>query len=349
MGRLLEPLLGIDVPIVLGPFGGMSSVALTAAVSNAGGLGSYGLYGYGAARIAETAEQLRAATDRPFALNLWIPTGDEVGADVDVAPALAMVAPLYAELGLDLPAAAPQRFLVDVEEQLEAVREARPAAVSFVFGMPDVATVAALREDDIRIIGTATTVAEARAIAEAGADAVVATGAEAGGHRVSFLADAEASLVGTFALVPQVADAISLPVVAAGGIADRRGVAAALALGAHGVQVGTAFLRTAQSGASPAHRAALGRVAGDGTVLTRAVTGRLARGIPNRLVRLVEEAGEVLPFPAQAWVLQPVRTEALRRGWGDLQSLWAGQGAPLARLDDATEVFAELAEGLPER
>ncbi len=347
MTNRLAALLGIDLPLVLGPFGGMSSVALTATVSGAGGLGSFGLYGYDAARIGETAAGLRAATDRPFALNLWVPTGEEATPDLDTRAALEVAAPLYAELGLELPTAAPERFLVDFDEQLAAVLDARPAVASFVFGMPDAASVEALHERGIRVIGTATTVAEARAIQAAGADIVAATGAEAGGHRVSFLRPAEASLIGTFALVPQVVDAVDVPVVVAGGISDRRGVAAAFALGADGVQVGTAFLRTTQSAASPAHREALQQVTDDGTVLTRAVTGRLARGIPNRLVRLVEEAGVILPFPAQAWVLQPVRAEALRRGWGDLQSLWAGQSAPLARWDDASDVVAELAAGVP--
>ena len=154
-------LLDLDVPIVLGPFGGMSSVALTAAVSEAGGLGSYGLYGYGAERIADTAAQLRAATDRPFALNLWVPIGDEVEpGDVDLGPALELVAPLYAELGLALPTAAPERFLPDFDEQFEAALEARPAFLSFVFGIPDAAALAEAKARGIRIIGTATTVAE---------------------------------------------------------------------------------------------------------------------------------------------------------------------------------------------
>lgn len=348
MQNRLTAALGTDVPLVLGPFGGMSSVDLAATVSDAGGLGSFGLYGYDPERIAQTVAALRSATERPFALNLWVPIGDEAQpGDVDLDAALALVAPLYAELDLPLPDAPPARFLVGFDEQFDAVLTAAPPIVSFVFGMPDPEAVAALRGRGIRIIATATTVAEAVAVTEAGADVVVATGAEAGGHRVSFLAPAEDSLVGTFSLVPQVVDAVDVPVIAAGGIADRRGVAAALALGADGVQVGTAFLRTAASAASPAHRAALSAVTDHGTVLTRTVTGRLARGIPNRLVRLVEEAGAILPFPAQAWVLQSVRAEALRRGWGDLQSLWAGQSAPLARLDDADAVFAELAAGLP--
>ncbi|HET8928653.1 MAG TPA: nitronate monooxygenase [Microbacterium sp.] len=345
MPNPLADLLGISTPIVLGPFGGMSSIALTAGVSEAGGLGSYGLYGYDPERIAQTAAQLRAATDRPFALNLWVPVGDEVGPDeVDLTAALEIVAPLYAELGLALPEL-PAR-VPDFPAQLQAVLDARPAVASFVYGLPDAAAIRAAHDRGIRIVGTATTVAEAVRITEGGADAVVATGLEAGGHRVSFDRPAEESLIGGLALIPQVADAVDIPVIAAGGIADRRGVAAALALGASGVQVGTAFLRTRQSAATDAHRAAVGEVAERGTVLTRAVTGRLARGIPNRLIRLVEEAGLALPFPAQGWLLGPVRTEALRRGIGDLQSLWAGQSAPLARHDDIGDVFAELAAGI---
>lgn len=339
-------LLGLDAPIVLGPFGGMSSVGLAALVSDAGGLGSFGLFGYAGDRIADTVAQLRTATDRPFAVNLWVPTADEARPGTDLSGPLAAVAPLYDELGIAPPTTQPGRFGVDIDEQLRAVLEARPPVLSFVFGMPSAAVVDEARARGIRIVGTATTVAEAVAIERAGADAVVATGFEAGGHRVSFQRAAADALVGTFALVPQVADAVGIPVIAAGGIADRRGVAAAFALGASGVQVGTAFLRTRQSAASDAHRAALGQIAADDTVLTRAVTGRLARGIRNRLVETLE-ACDIAPFPAQSWVVGPVRTEANRRGLGELQSLWAGQAAPLARHDDAHDVFAELAAGLP--
>lgn len=339
-------LLGVDVPLVLGPFGGMSSIALTALVSEAGGLGSYGLFGYAPDRIADTVARLRAATGRPFAVNLWVPTPDEAPPGLDLRGPLAAVAPLYDELGIAVSPDQPERFGIDFDAQLDAAIEARPPVLSFVFGMPPAAAVDEAHARGIRLIGTATTVAEAVAIEAAGADAVVATGMEAGGHRVSFLESAEQSLVGTFALVPQVADAVRIPVIAAGGIADRRGAAAALALGATGIQVGTAFLRTRQSAASDAHRAALSRIAADDTVLTRAVTGRLARGIRNRLVDTIEAAGQIAPYPAQSWVVGPVRAEANRRGLGGLQSLWAGQAAPLARLDDAHDVFAELAAGL---
>ncbi|MGV9193790.1 NAD(P)H-dependent flavin oxidoreductase [Microbacterium sp. MC2] len=342
-------LLDLDVPIVLGPFGGMSSVALTAAVSEAGGLGSYGLYGYDRARIADTVAQLRAATTRPFALNVWLPVGDEVTpGTVDTSAAAAAVAPLYRELGLAPPSGEPERYLVDVDEQLEAILDARPAVLSCVYGMPGRDVVDEAHARGIRIIGGATTVPEARAVAAAGADAVVASGFEAAGHRISFLGDAQRSLVGTFALVPQVVDAVDIPVIAAGGVADRRGVGAAFALGAAGVQVGTAFLRTLQSAAGAAHREALGRVAAHETVLTRAVTGRWARGVRNRLVDTVEAGGAIAPFPAQSWVVGALRAEANRRDRGDLQSLWAGQGAPLAAHDDAAAVFAELAAGVPD-
>ncbi|QTV79148.1 NAD(P)H-dependent flavin oxidoreductase [Microbacterium sp. NIBRBAC000506063] len=341
----LRGLLGIAHPIVLGPFGGLSSVALTAAVSEAGGLGSYGLYGYDGDRIRQTAAELRAATDRPFALNLWLPTGDEVTPDATYTAYAQALQPFFEAVGIEVPAR-PERFLPPFEEQLEAVWEAAPAALSVVYGVPPRELVAEAHRRGIRLIGTATTVAEAVALEDGGVDAVVATGMEAAGHRVSFLRAPEESLVGTFALVPQVADAVSIPVIAAGAIADRRGVAAALALGADGVQVGTAFLRTRQSAANDAHRAAIDETAAEESVLTRAMSGRLARGARNRAVRAIEAGGFIAPFPAQNWLTGRFRAVAGEKGLGQLQSLWLGQGAPLARLDDAEAVFAELAAGL---
>ncbi|GAA2975131.1 nitronate monooxygenase [Microbacterium terrae] len=347
MAGPLEDLLAITHPIVLGPFGGLSSVELTATVSALGGLGSYGLYGYDADRISDTIAALHTATHRPFAVNLWLPTGDEVApGDLDLGPARDAIAPLFAELGL-APPAPPTEFLPDIEAQLTAVLDAAPAALSVVYGAPSRLIVDAAHNRGIRVIGTATTVAEALALEAAGVDVIVASGAEAAGHRVSFLAPPEDSLVGTFALVPQVVDAVSVPVVAAGGIADRRGVAAALALGAAGVVVGTAFLGTRQSAATPAHRAAIVASSDTGTVLTRAMSGRLARGIPNHAMRTIEASGVIAPFPAQNWLTGLFRAEAGRRGEGDLVSLWAGQAAALATSDDAAEVFADLVAGLP--
>ncbi|MFH8249133.1 NAD(P)H-dependent flavin oxidoreductase [Microbacterium sp. B2969] len=347
MTERLQDLFGIDEPIVLGPFGGLSSIKLTAAVSEAGGLGSYGLYGYAPERIHETIAQLRDATSQPFAVNLWLPTGDEATpAEVDLTPSLAALKPLYDAVDVE-PPSPPTAFLPDIRDQLEAVLEARPAALSVVFGIPAAWLVEAARARGIRLIGTATSVAEARELDDAGVDAIVATGAEAAGHRVSFLRRAEDSLVGTFALVPQVVDAVGVPVIAAGGVADRRGVAAAFALGASGVQVGTAFLRTRESAAPEAHRRAIAAAGDTATVLTRAMSGRLARGIPNRAMRDIETTGIIAPFPAQNWLTGVFRAAAARRDQGELLSLWAGQAAALATRDDAADVFAELRAGVP--
>jgi nitronate monooxygenase len=345
--RRLERLLGLDTPIVLGPFGGLSSVALTAAVSDGGGLGSFGLYGYAPARIRDTIAALRAATSGRIAVNLWWPRGDEVTpADVDLAPFLRAADPLFAAAGVAAPEP-PASFLPTLPDQLDAVFDARPDALSVVFGVPDAGTLARAKRSGIPVIGTATSVAEAVSLEAAGVDAIVATGAEAGGHRVSFLRDPAHSLVGTFALIPQVVDAVDVPVIAAGGIADRRGVAAAFALGASGVQVGTAFLRTRQSAATAGHRAAIVAAADADTVLTRAMSGRLARGIPNRAMRELEASGMIAPFPAQNWLTGVFRAAATASGDADLVSLWAGQAAGLARLDDAAETLAELRAGVP--
>ncbi|WP_407357776.1 nitronate monooxygenase [Microbacterium sp. LTA6] len=344
----LRTLLGIEHPIVLGPFGGLSSVALAAAVSDAGGLGSYGLYGYDGERIRSTASALRQATSRPFALNIWLPTGDEVAPNAQHAIFAQALQPFFAAVGVDVPQR-PTAYLPELGEQLEAIWDAAPAALSVVFGVPEAEVVEEAHRRGIRVIGTATTVAEATALADGGVDAIVATGAEAGGHRVSFLRPAEESLIGTFALVPQIADAVSVPVIAAGGITDRRGVAAAFALGAAGVQVGTAFLATAESAANDAHRAAIHSTAADETVLTRAMSGRLARGARNRVVRAIEASGTIAPFPMQNWLTGRFRTAAGEQNLGELQSLWMGQSAPLVRFDTAADVFAELVAGAPER
>lgn len=341
-------LLGVEHPIVLGPFGGSSSVALTAAVSAAGGLGSYGLYGYDGDRIRAVGAELHRATDRPFALNIWLPVGDEVAPNPQHAVFAQALEPFYEAVGVPVPAR-PERYTPDLDEQLDAVWDVAPAVLSVVFGVPSAALVAEARDRGIRIVGTATTVAEAVALAEAGVDAVVASGAEAAGHRVSFLRPAAESLVGTVALVPQIVDAVDVPVIAAGGIADRRGVAAAFALGASGVQVGTAFLATAESAATAAHRDAIRTTAADQTVLTRAMSGRLARGARNRAVRAIEASGTIAPFPMQNWLTGRFRAAAGEQNLGELQSLWMGQAAPLARGTTAADVFAELAAGVPGR
>lgn len=344
MSDLCE-LLGIQHPILLGAFGGLSSIALTAAVSEAGGLGAYGLYGYDGARIRSTAEALRQATSAPFALNIWLPTGDEIEPGPQHTVFAQALEPFYEAVGVEVPSR-PERYLPSLDEQVEAIWDAAPAVLSVVYGVPSADLIEQAHRRGIRVVGTATTVAEAVALEASGVDAVIASGAEAAGHRVSFLRPAADSLVGTFALVPQVADAVSIPVIAAGGVADRRGVAAALALGAAGVQVGTAFLATRESAANDAHRSAIRSTAADESVLTRAMSGRLARGARNRTVRAIEASGTIAPFPMQNWLTGRFRASAGEQNLGELQSLWLGQGAPLARRDTAAEVFAELVAGL---
>lgn len=343
----LRGLFGIEHPIVLGPFGGLSSVALTAAVSDAGGLGGFGLYGFDGDRIRSTVAELRAATARPFAVNIWLPTGDEVEPNPQHTVFAQALQPFYEAVGLDVPAR-PEQYVPTLDEQLDAIWESAPPVLSVVFGVPSAELTDEARRRGIRVVGTATTVAEARALADAGVDAVVATGLEAGGHRVSFLRPAEESLVGALALVPQVVDAVDVPVIAAGGIADRRGVAAAFALGASAVQVGTAFLATAESATTAAHREAIRATAAEETVLTRAMSGRLARGARNRAVRAIEASGTIAPFPMQNWLTGRFRAVANEQGLGELQSLWMGQGAPLVRAHTASDAFAELLAGVPQ-
>ncbi|MBM7505958.1 NAD(P)H-dependent flavin oxidoreductase [Agromyces aurantiacus] len=344
----LTQLLGIRHPIVLGPFGGLSSVELTATVSELGGLGSFGLFGYDARHIVQTGEAIRAATSAPFALNLWLPLPTDGAALPPRAfeQALEAVRPLYDAVDTPVPSAPPERYLPSFGEQWEAVLEVRPAVASFVYGVPPEHVVADARARGIRLVGTATTVDEAVALEAGGIDAIVATGLEAAGHRVAFLRPAETSLVGSISLIPQVVDAVSVPVIAAGGIADRRGVAAAIALGAAGVQVGTAFLRTRQSAASDDHRRAIEATAAEDTVLTRAMSGRLARGAANRAIRAIEADGAIAPYPVQGWLTAGFRAAAAKLGKGELQSLWMGQSARLAVRDDARDVFAELLAGV---
>jgi nitronate monooxygenase len=338
--------LGIDWPILQGPFGGgLSSVRLAAEVSNAGGLGSFGAHHLAPAAIRQTIVALRGATARPFAVNLWVSNEDPEVASfgrAELQKHLARLRPFYDELGVPLPAA-PERYGERFEEQVEALIEAAPPVFSFVYGIPEPHILEACRARRIVTVATVTTPEEAIAAEAAGVDLIVATGSDAGGHRVSFLHRSEDVLTGTFSLIPQVRDSVRLPVIAAGGIADGRGIAAALMLGADGVQIGTAFLACEESAASPPHRAALFSQDARRTVLTRAFTGRLARGIPNRYVEeMSRHEGDFAPYPAQSWLAGGFKQAAIGAGRGDLISLWAGQAAPLVRHKLARGLFDEL-------
>lgn len=338
--------LNLSMPIIQGPFGGgLSSVELAAVVSNAGGLGSFGAHHLMADQIVATAAAIRARTERSFAINLWIPHQESETpqiSDEEFQRTAERLRPYYQALGIELPIQVEQLWPC-YADQIEALLEARPPVFSFVYGVPSEDVLERCRALGIATIGTATTVDEALVLDRAGVDMVVATGFEAGGHRVSFLREPEECLTGTLALVPQVASAIRRPVIAAGGIADGRGVAAALTLGAQAVQIGTAFLACRESSASDVHREALFGPEARWTALTRVFTGRLARGIRNRFMDELGVQQERLPnYPVQAWFTAPMKAAAVAQNRPDLMALWAGQAAPLLRHHDARSLIESL-------
>jgi nitronate monooxygenase len=343
--------LAIDYPIVQGPLGGLSSQRLTAAVSNFGGLGSFGALGSAPQAIQETIAEIRSLTSRPFAMNLWVSMEDEGARASDeyaFSRSRASLAAHLATLGAPHPAYRPYSP-VRFEEQARVLLDARVPVFSFVFGIPPREILEECRAKSIFTIGAATTTDEAAALQDAGVDAIVASGFEAGGHRGSFLRPAEDSLTGTFSLVPQVADAVDVPVIAAGGIADARGVIAALALGADAVQMGTVFLTCEESGASRLHRDALLEGKAGHTALTRGFTGRLARGIHNRLMADLNRDGiEILPYPLQRGLVRNLAIAAEAAGRSDLLPMWAGQSAGLSTCTDVPAFLTSLVDEVSE-
>lgn len=340
VARLTE-LLGVRLPIVQAPMaGGPDTPALAAAVSGAGGLGSLGCGYLTAAQIEAQAAAVRALSAQPFALNLFIrdDAPDDAAAEARVLPVLQ---PLRRELGLP-ETLGPAPASDSVDAQLEAVLRVRPRVFSFTFGLPTAAQLARCRERGIVSVGSATTVAEAEALDALGVDVICGQGSEAGGHRGTFLGSFEAALVGTMALVPQIFRRVRAPVLAAGGIMDGDGIRAALALGAAGVQLGTAFLDCPEAGTAAAHRQALRSPAGRQTVVTRAFSGRPARGIANRMTEAFATL-EPAPFPQQQQLTRDLRAAAAKAGRTDLMQLWAGQAAPLVRSLPAAELVATLA------
>jgi len=339
--------LGIDYPVIQGPLGGLSSQKLTAAVSNFGGLGSFGAHTLTPEAIKEVIGQIRSLTSKPFAMNLWVSMEDEGARTSDENAFNRSLAPLttnLAALGAPRPTFkpySPARF----EDQARVLLDAKVPVFSFIFGIPPREVLEECRAKSIVTIGTATTPEEAAALEETGVDAVVASGFEAGGHRGSFLRTAEDSLTGTLSLVPQIVDIVDAPVIAAGGIGDARGVIAALALGAEAVQMGTAFLACEESGAGVLHREALrGRKAGH-TALTKGFTGRLARGIHNRLIEELNKPGtEILPYPLQRGLVRSLSIAAEAAGRPDLLPLWAGQSASLSPGTDTSAFLRSLVE-----
>jgi nitronate monooxygenase len=319
----------LPIPIVQAPMANFSTPEMAREVSKAGGLGSVAAAAFTPDDIAAAARLVRDATDAPFGMNLLVndpQPPDAAGLDA----ALERLRPYYDELGAPLPER-PNRFAHDFDAQLDALIAAAPPVASFAFDLIDPARVRALQAAGSYVVGTANTVGEARAWAEAGADGICAQGMEGGGHRGNFREDIDASLIGTFALVATVRAAVDLPVIAAGGIMDGQGVAAALALGADAVQMGTAFLLAEETLVSPLHRAAIEGAADDPTRLTRAFSGRYARGIENRFMREMRPFEDEVPaYPVQNRLTQGLRAAAAKAGRPEFMSLWAGQAVKLA-------------------
>jgi nitronate monooxygenase len=347
VANALLKLLGTELPIVQAPMAGVQASALAIAVSNAGGLGSLPCAMLTLEAARDEIAKIRAGTDRPFNVNFFChrpPVHDPQRE----AHWRSLLAPYFREFGIDPQAipAGPARmpFTADAAALVETLR---PPVVSFHFGLPEPELMARVKSTGAKILSSATTVAEARWLEAHGADAIVAQGLEAGGHRGIFLSDDLTTQLGTFALVPQIARAVDVPVIAAGGIADADGVAAALALGASGVQIGTAYLLCPEATTGAVHRAALQSEAARHTALTNLFTGRPARGIVNRLMRELGPINDAAPpFPLAAAALAPLRAAAEERGSGDFSPLWCGQNAAGCRPLGAAQLTRELAAKL---
>ncbi|UQA59797.1 NAD(P)H-dependent flavin oxidoreductase [Polyangium aurulentum] len=333
---------GIQHPIVLAPLaGGPSTPELVAAVSNAGGLGSLGAAYMTPSAIRDAIATIRRLTDRPFAINLFVP--EPAAPDASrLAEVQSRLSAYRAELGLPEPRL-PDPLVIPFEDQLAAIVEAKVSMCSFTFGVPAAEVVRALRQAGSLVVGTATHVEEACVLERAGVDAIVAQGGEAGGHRGTFLGRADDALIGTMALVPQVVDAVRVPVIAAGGIMDGRGIVAALALGACAAQLGTAFLCCDETGTDEAYRRSLVESHDNSSTITRAFSGRAARGLRNRFVD-DWETFEPAPFPLQNVLTADIRAAARRAGRPELVNLWAGQGSPKVRRMPAAELMRALVD-----
>jgi nitronate monooxygenase len=343
--------LGVQYPIIQGPLGGLSSQRLTAAVSNYGGLGSFGAHGLKPEAIRDVIREIKSLTSKPFAMNLWVSMEDE-GAPASTEEAfdrgLAPLAKHIESVGGSKPSYRPYEP-IRFDDQAQALLDEGITVFSFIYGIPSKQVLDDFRRKGIALIGTATTVDEAIALEQAGVDVIAASGFEAGGHRGSFLQAAEDSLTGTMALVPQVVNAVQLPVVAAGGIGDTRGILAAFALGAEGVQMGTAFLACEESGASALHRKAILSGQAKQTALTRGFTGRLARGIKNRLLdELNQKDVEILPYPLQRALVRHLSIPVEKAGRPELLPLWAGQSANLSRIADVRILLDTLVREISE-
>ena len=346
----LQQLLGIELPIIQAPMAGVQGSALAIAVSNAGGLGSLPCAMFGVDALRKELAAIRARTTKPVNVNCFCHEQPKASSEREAAWRAAL-SPYFAEFGIDPNAipAGPGRAPFS-DEVADVLAEFGPAVVSFHFGLPSAALLSRVRGWGARILSSATTVDEARWLEARGVDAVIAQGTEAGGHRGHFLSDDLDRQVGTFALLPQIVQAVNVPVIAAGGIADAKGVAAAMALGAAGVQIGTAYMLCPEATTSAVHRAALKSDGARFTALTNLFTGRPARGIVNRLMRELGPLCAVAPaFPLATSAIAPLRAKAESLGSGDFSPLWAGQNASGCKeipADILTQELASKIEGV---
>lgn len=342
----LTELLGTELPIIQAPMAGVQGHALALAVNQAGGLGSLPCAMLSLSALRDEMAALRAGTTRPVNVNFFCHTPPTPDAAREAAWRQAL-APYYREFGIRTEPAPGAGRAPFSREAAELLAEFRPAVVSFHFGLPDPDLIALVRAWGAKVLSSATTLAEARWLEARGVDAVIAQGVEAGGHRGMFLSDDLTTQSGTFALLPQVARALRCPVIAAGGITDAAGVRAALALGAAGVQVGTAYLLCPEATTSALHRAALRSAAAQHTALTNLFTGRPARGIVNRLMRELGPISAVPPtFPLATAALAPLRTHTEAQGSGDFSPLWSGQNPSGCKEIGAAALTRELAQGV---
>jgi nitronate monooxygenase len=333
-------LLGIAHPIVQAPMSGFTPPALVTAVCNAGGLGSIGCVAQPPDLLREQVATVRQATNRPFNMNFFAHKNPQSSSEA-AARARARLLPYFDQLELGPVPEPTEPFASFNKEQLDLVLELRPRVVSFHFGLPEDSAMQRLKEAGCIVLSSATTVAEARTLEANGADVVIAQGYDAGGHRGMFSGVPGAGMVGTMALVPQIVDAVRVPVIACGGIVDGRGIAAAFALGASGVQMGTAFLACPEAPVSPLYRARLRAAADDATELTSAYTGRPARAMRNRFVTEMADA-QPLDFPLQASLVGPLLRLTNESARADFAPVWAGQAAPLIRELPAAQLVEEL-------
>lgn len=343
----LQQLLGIELPIIQAPMAGVQANALAVAVSNAGGLGSLPCAMLGLDAMRNELAAIKAQTNKPFNVNFFCHASPTPSAEREAAWRAAL-APYYREYGIDADTipAGPGRTPFS-SEAADVLSQFKPAVVSFHFGLPSAELLARVKAWGAKILSSATTVEEALWLQAHGVDAVIAQGLEAGGHRGIFLSEDLSTQVGAIALLPQMVRALKLPVIAAGGIADAKGVAAAMALGAAGVQVGTAYLLCPEATTSPVHRAALKSETARHTALTNLFTGRPARGIVNRIMR---ERGPISPaapaFPLATAAIAPLRAKAESQGCGDFSPLWCGQNASGCKEIPAAQLTRELTADL---